>query len=175
MTSNQSVSTPEASPAHNFSAGSSSQFAVLNYLFPGISYLLSAVDGSHGPNTSGYASILVAISAMFIAWGYMRHSISSIVHDHFMSSVRIRTDDEIYIMFILWLSKQEFSTKSRHFLANADVSARSRLKFRFDDEGDEAGACGQGKKTLQYTPAFGSHIFWYKTRMLFLARHQNLQ
>ncbi|KAF4595791.1 putative BCS1 protein precursor [Ophiocordyceps camponoti-floridani] len=164
---------------------SAPQFAILDYLLPGFSSIISAANAFLGIDIGRYLPAIVVVLGGIIAWGHVRDSLWALVEDHLMSSVRIRTDDEIYNYVMLWLSKQRFATSSRHFLANTDINSRSSYMYRYgdsdderdsdddDDDDDKAKDVRGGCKALRYTPAFGTHWFWYGRQPLVFERHQN--
>ncbi|KAK7942878.1 uncharacterized protein PG986_011991 [Apiospora aurea] len=127
-------------------------FVMLDFLFPGFSVLAAAVQNQH-------------------LWEQLEN--------HFMSTVDIRTDDEIYNILMAWVANQTFAQKSRRFVVNTDLSSRSWHLFRWDDEDDEdddavgSNASDKSKKALSYTPSFGSHYFWYRGRLLLFRRSAN--
>lgn len=176
-------------PPFGIPGAPSPQFALLNYFFPGFSILTSAANAYLGTDLNLYLPALLGIFGATVLWSYARDSLWTLVDDYLMSSVRIRTDDEIYNMVMLWLSKQKFSQTSRHFLANTDINSRNRYMYRYNDSDDEDGDEGDEnsdedvgsdavpragqKSTLHYTPAFGTHFFWYKGYPLIFERLQN--
>lgn len=95
-----------------------------------------------------------------------------------MSTVDIRTDDEIYNMLMAWVAQQKFAKGARRFVVNTNLNSRSWYLWRWDDdedegptEGDDSSASdGKKKKALAYTPTFGSHFFWYKGRVCIFRR-----
>jgi mitochondrial chaperone BCS1 len=85
-------------------------------------------------------------------------------------------------MLMAWVADQNFSKKSRRFIANTNLNSRSWYLWRWSDdddedtgdEGDVASANhGKAKKALSYTPSFGSHTFWYNGRLLRFRRSQD--
>lgn len=97
-----------------------------------------------------------------------------------MSTVDIRTDDEIYNILMAWVATQSFAQKSRRFVVNTDLNSRSWYLWRWDDEDDNddddtggGSAAAKSKKNLSYTPSFGSHYFWYRGRVLMFRRSVN--
>ncbi|KAG6008863.1 hypothetical protein E4U21_003674 [Claviceps maximensis] len=165
----------------------SPQFALLNYLFPGYSVIASAANTYIGADINAYMPALIAVIAISVLWTYTRDQFWSVIDDYFMSSVTIRTDDEIYNMVMLWLSRQKFSHNSRHFVANTNVNSRNPYMYMYfggenddqsDDDDDEwdadvnaiTGASSSQKQALHYTPSVGTHFFWHKMRPLTFER-----
>lgn len=185
MDGTQPGSTPSSSsaPANGVSGVPSPQFAILNYFFPGFSIFSSAANAYFETDINTFLPLLLALLGGVVAWNQARESLWNLVDDYLMSSVSIRTDDEVYNMVMLWLSKQGFSRNSRHFLANTDIKSRHHYLYRYgesdnesdddSDDDDRKGAAGRHKKALHYTPAFGTHFFWYKGYPLFFERKKN--
>ncbi|KAG5981194.1 hypothetical protein E4U55_003202 [Claviceps digitariae] len=164
----------------------SPQFALLNYLFPGYSVVMSAANSYMGGDLNAYMPALITVIAISVLWKYAWEKLWGIVNDYFRASVTIRTDDEIYNMVLLWLSRQKFCHDSRHFVANTSVNNRNRGTYMYsyrtdhddDDESDAqinaiTGASSSQKQALYYTPSFGTHSFWYRMRPLTFQRVQN--
>ncbi|KAL7904381.1 BCS1 N terminal domain-containing protein [Trichoderma velutinum] len=159
------------------------QFALLNYFFPGFSMFTSALHTYLGIDLNFYIPLLVAVFGMNFVWSYFSTSAWAWIDEYLMSSFRVRTDDEIYNMLILWVSRQKFSQNSRRFLVNTDLYSRSSYMWsNGDNENDEEDGDEETsldilgpKQVLHYTPSFGSHLFWYKGWPLFFERHQNNQ
>ncbi|KAL5603843.1 hypothetical protein FOVSG1_006593 [Fusarium oxysporum f. sp. vasinfectum] len=153
-----------------------SQFAILDFLFPGFSTFSSLVHAYLGMDLNLYLPLLLVISGVIFAWNYITEYSWSIVRQHLMSSVRIRTDDEIYNIIMAWVANQRFAQGSRRFMVNTNINSRSWFLFRGnddDDNDDGSSSPGSVKKPLQYTPSVGSHFFWYKGYILLFERHEN--
>ncbi|PHH87735.1 hypothetical protein CDD83_8468 [Cordyceps sp. RAO-2017] len=185
----------ESSAGDGGGGAEAASFAVLgNQLLPGFSLFSSAARAHLGVDVNAFLPLVLAVLALTVAWGHARDTLWGLVEDHLMSSVRVRTDDEIYNMVMLWLSRQRFARRSRRFLANTDITSRHRYMYRYgdsdddsddgggsdneaggsDDDGSDNGAgAGGRRKPLHYTPAFGTHLFWYRGWPLLFERHQN--
>ncbi|KOS23030.1 putative mitochondrial chaperone [Escovopsis weberi] len=167
------------------------QFALLNFFFPGFSVFQRVLHTYLGIDLNFYIPLLVAIFGLNFLWNYISGQVWSLVGEYLMSSFRVRTDDEIYNMLMLWISRQRFSQNSRNFLVNTDIYSRSSHVYGPDDSDSEedggsdnesgglAVADGSmiiaGKQNLHFTPSFGSHRFWYKGWPLMFERIQNSQ
>ncbi|KAF4955802.1 hypothetical protein FSARC_11755 [Fusarium sarcochroum] len=150
------------------------QFAILDFLFPGFSTFSSLVHAYLGIDLNLYLPLLLVVSGITFAWQYISDYAWGIVNNHLMSSVRIRTDDEIYNIVMAWVATQRFAQGSRRFMVNTNINSRSWFLFRWDDdENEDDGGSGSTKKPLQYTPSVGSHFFWYKGHVLLFERHEN--
>ncbi|KAI9151924.1 putative mitochondrial chaperone BCS1-B [Paramyrothecium foliicola] len=165
----------------SFPAMASPQFAVLDYLVPGFSVFSSAVQTYLGINLNLYIPLLLIVFSATFAWNYISEVAWGLVETHLMSSVSIRTDDEIYNMIMMWIARQKFAQRSRRFIVNTNINSRSWFLWRsFDEEEDEEGGengdsnnTAKKKKSLQYTPSFGTHFFWYGNYILLFERHEN--
>lgn len=151
-----------------------SQFAILDFIFPGFSTFSSILHAYLGIDLNVYLPLLLIISGVIFVWNYITEYSWNIMRGYLMSSVRIKTDDEIYNIVMAWVANQKFAQGSRRFMVNTNISSRSWFLFRWDDEDDDdEGRGGPSKKPLQYTPSVGSHFFWYKGQMLLFERHEN--
>lgn len=160
--------------------GTSSPSPVLEFVFPGFSAFSSAVHAFTGIDLNVYIPVLILVSSLSLAWSYLTDFVwSHVIETHFMSIVKIRTDDEIYNIMMTWVANQKFAKSSRRFFANVDLKSRHWMLWDWDNDEDEddeeVGSDGSTptSKTLHYTPAFGTHFFWYKGCLLFFERLEN--
>lgn len=148
--------------------------------------IMSAANAYMGADFNSYVPALLGLIAASVAWNYVKDQFWVFFEDYLMSSVTIRTDDEIYNMVMLWLSKQKFAHNSRHFVANTNINSRNRFMYSYnsndsDDEDEDVdshvnaatGLSNNQKQALHYTPSIGTHFFWYKFRPLTFERVQN--
>ncbi|KEY70777.1 hypothetical protein S7711_03272 [Stachybotrys chartarum IBT 7711] len=149
------------------------QFALLDYLVPGFSVFSRAIQAYLGIDLNLYIPIIIVVFGTIFCWAYLSEYIWGTVEKYLMSSVRIRTDDEIYNMMMMWIADQKFSQRSRRFIVNTNLNSRSWLLWSWRDRDDEDGDGDGRKKALRYTPSFGTHYFWYKGRLLLFERHEN--
>ncbi|KAI1662144.1 BCS1 N terminal-domain-containing protein [Daldinia decipiens] len=166
------MATPRVSPPWtNESAGptdapgtsQSPQLAMLDLFFPGFSVLVGAVQNRR---------------ALILVWNYISSYLWEQVESHLLSVVDIRTNDEIYSIFMAWVAKQRFSRSTRRFVVNTNFNSRNWfLWYDYEDEEDEEDideVINAGKKKgLAYTPSFGNHYFWYRGRLLLFRRTEN--
>ncbi|OAQ74115.1 BCS1-like ATPase [Pochonia chlamydosporia 170] len=157
----------------------SPQFALLNFLLPGYSVLMSVAHSYMGTDINAYVPFLIVVAALYVIWMYVWDTLGDFFRDYFTSSVLIPADDEIYNMVMLWVSKQKFAHSSRSFVANTNINSRHHLfTYRYydnesdaeDEDDDEShvdtttGLSNNQKQALHYTPGFnGAHFFWYKS------------
>ncbi|GJN73629.1 BCS1 protein precursor [Purpureocillium lilacinum] len=154
------ASTPSSLP------GETSSLFTLNYLFPGLTGILSPLLTFLGIDLNAYIPFLVAGFGLFFAFDWLRWYYREFVQLYFVTSASIAEDDEAYEMVMLWLSKQAFSRSSRRFRVNKEVSMRLR-NFRYwyrEQLSDGSGSDDDVKEgTLHYTPDFETqHSFKYK-------------
>lgn len=156
------------------------QLALLDFFFPGFSVFAAAVQKYLKIDLNLYIPLVLMAGALMAAWNYISQFLWDSLETHFMSVVDIRTDDEIYNILMAWVSNQRFAQRSRRFVVNTNLSSRSWFLFRWDeDEDEEFEQDGQTsdlkkkKKDLNYTPSFGSHMFFYKRNLLIFRRTAN--
>lgn len=159
------------------------QFALLDLFFPGFSMFATAVQKYLHVDLNLYIPLLLLFGVCTLAWNYFSQYFWESLETHFMSSVDIRTDDEIYNILMAWVANQRFARSARRFVVNTNLNSRSWYLWRWDyDEDDEDGAVDgtgqtaeQKKKALSYTPSFGTHYFWYRGRLLLFKRNSKEQ
>ncbi|GJD00886.1 Mitochondrial chaperone BCS1 [Colletotrichum higginsianum IMI 349063] len=170
---NTSTSTPQPAP----------QLALLDFFFPGFSVFTTAFQRYLGIDLNVYIPLVILCGGATFAWRYFSDYIWEKVEKHLMSTVEVRTDDEIYNILMSWVAAQRFAKNSRRFVVNTNLSSRSWFLWRWDDEEEESddtspvdgspSEFGPKKKPLAYTPSFGSHSFWYRGHLLLFKRSQN--
>lgn len=161
----------------------SPQYAMLDMLIPGFSLFSSTIYAYLGIDLNLYIPLVLVASGLVFSGSYVYQNMYDLINKHLMSSVRIRTDDEIFNMVMGWAAHQSFSKRSRRFIVNTNLNSRNWLLWRlFDDEeddDDEDRWYGPGfhkkknKKMLRYTPSYGTHLFWYRGWPLFFERCEN--
>jgi len=159
------------------------QLALLDFFFPGFSVFTTAFQKYLGIDLNVYIPLVILCGGATFAWRYFSEYLWEKVEKHLMSTVEVRTDDEIYNILMSWVAAQHFAKNSRRFVVNTNLSSRSWFLWRWDDdeeENDDASSTdgspsefGQKKKPLAYTPSFGSHSFWYRGHLLLFKRSQN--
>ena len=153
------------------------QFQLLDTLVPGFSLFSSAIQASLGIDLNLYIPLLLVVCSAAWSWSYIWYYIESAAQSYLMSSVYIRTDDEIFNMVMAWTANQSFSLSARRFIVNTNLNSRSYFLWRMyeDEEDDEGDNAGSGKKvsSLKYTPSYGTRFFWYRGRPLIFGRSEN--
>ncbi|EFQ33488.1 hypothetical protein CGRA01v4_13619 [Colletotrichum graminicola] len=159
------------------------QLALLDFFFPGFSIFTTAFQKYLGIDLNVYIPLVILCGGATFAWRYFSDYLWEKVEKHLMSTVEVRTDDEIYNILMSWVAAQRFAKNSRRFVVNTNLSSRSWFLWRWDDDEEEnddvsstdgsPSEFGQKKKPLAYTPSFGSHSFWYRGHLLLFKRSQN--
>lgn len=157
------------------------QFAMLDMLIPGFSVFSSAIQAYLGIDLNLYIPLLLVACGTTWSWSYIYNYFRDIVEQYLMSTVRIRTDDEIFNMVMSWVAQQRFSRQSRRFIVNTNLNSRAWVLWRlFEEEDDDdmdgyrgPGAHKNNDKKLQYTPSYGTHIFWFRGQPLIFERLEN--
>jgi chaperone BCS1 len=150
------------------------QTAVLDMFIPGFSVFSEAIQRYLHIDLNLYIPMVLVAGSVIFCWSYVSETFWGLIQSYCMSSVDIRTDDELYNYIMAWVAGQNFSKDSRRSIANTNLNSRSWFLFRWDrDEDEDDGEGGVKKKALAYTPTFGSHYFWYRGRLLIFRRNQN--
>ena len=166
---------PSATPAGPESA---QPLAILDFLFPGFSVVADLVQRYLHINLNLYIPLVILVGALVLVWNYSSQYLWDQLENYFMSTVDIRTDDEIYNIIMAWVANQSFAQKSRRFVVNTNLNSRAWHLLRYEDDDDDEDSQGgtaalKSKKNLSYTPSFGSHYFWFRGRFLLFRRSAN--
>ncbi|CRK18719.1 hypothetical protein BN1708_017693, partial [Verticillium longisporum] len=89
--------------------------AILDFFFPGFSILTSACQKYFGIDLNVYIPLIILCGGATFAWQYLSDYVWGLIESHLMSSVDVRTDDEIYKSYARLLYHD--------YLANADNAA----------------------------------------------------
>ena len=157
------------------------QQALLEFLFPGFSIFAGAVQRYLKIDLNLYIPLVLLAGVLALAWNYASNYIWDQLETHLMSTVDIRTDDEIYNIMMAWVAGQKFSQGARRFVVNTNLNSRAWYILRteededeFDEgEDDQTAEVRKRKKAVSYTPSFGSHCFFYRGRLLLFQRTAN--
>jgi len=168
------------------------QTALLSLIFPGSSLYFSAVAKFLNIDINRYLPLLVGLGVVVYFSRYIGRMASDLADNYLMSTADIRIDDEIYNMLMSWVANQQFSKKSRRFVANTNLNSRDFLMWitadRDEEEEDDDGDVDfdensnpvstlkkSKQKKVRYTPSYGIHYFWYKNRLLIFRRGEAAQ
>jgi chaperone BCS1 len=168
--------------------------AVLDAFIPGYSVLSRFLVSYLQIDLSYYLPFLVIAAA---ATASLRYSIQKIIHllgKYFSCRAEIRLDDEIYNYLMFWMAQQPFTKRTTHFVAGTKISSAMRYWDSDNGEGsDDEDICEDDSsdnsdvladfdrywqkvinkdkyRTLRFTPAEGTHYFWYKGHPLAFIR-----
>lgn len=183
------------------SQSSAPSAALLDFFFPGLSVFTGALQRYLHIDLNYYFPLVLLLGGVTFAWNYFSNYLYTQLETHFMSTVEIRYDDEVYNMLMTWVACQPFAQNARRFIVNTMVGSRSwsvwelqyeerrRNAYDSDDEGnddsdsDEDAAVDTSpeglkkkkkqKKALSYTPTFGTYYFWYRGSLLVFRRTQS--
>lgn len=131
-----------------------------------------------------YVMIAFGTLAVFTGMSYVTDMAWEWLSPYIVSTAEIRCDDEIYNYLMYWAAKQSFSSKTTNFVASVKTSSNhawsgeedeDKMEHE-DDSSDEASDQNSNwdkMKTVNYTPAEGRHIFWYRGRPFTFGRYRN--
>ncbi|KAL5348038.1 hypothetical protein ACLOAV_006518 [Pseudogymnoascus australis] len=158
------------------------QLAILDVFFPGFSTVSAGLSKYLQIDISFYLPFIVICGIVIYASNYVSEHLWSSLQHYMMSTADIRIDDEMYNYVMGWVTQQKFSQANRRFIASTNVNSRSWFMWVESrdneregeglDEIDENGIPIERRKhkKLQYTPGLGTHIFWYKGRLMVFRR-----
>ncbi|KFY09837.1 hypothetical protein V491_07945 [Pseudogymnoascus sp. VKM F-3775] len=158
------------------------QLAILDVFFPGFSAVSAGLSKYLQIDISFYLPFIVICGIVIYASNYVSEHLWSTLQHYLMSTADIRIDDEMYNYVMGWVTQQKFSQANRRFIASTNVNSRSWFMWVESrdserdgealDEIDENGIpiARQKHRKLQYTPGLGTHIFWYKGRLMVFRR-----
>ncbi|PKX99301.1 putative BCS1-like ATPase [Aspergillus novofumigatus IBT 16806] len=173
--------------------------AVLDAFIPGYSVLSRFLVSYLQIDLSYYLPFLVMAAAATASLRYSIKRIIRLLGEHFTSTAEIRLDDEIYNYLMFWMAQQPFTKRTTHFVAGTKISSGMRYWDSDNGEGsDDEDMCEDDDdtgndnsdmlanfdrywqkviskdkyRTLRFTPAEGTHYFWYKARPLAFIRER---
>ncbi|KAJ5874872.1 uncharacterized protein N7529_003302 [Penicillium soppii] len=173
---------------------STSDSAMLEALVPGFGFISQMLMSYLNFDINAYFQLFVALTVFSATIRYVFFYVWERFSEFFISTAEIRLDDEIFNYLMYWVSRQPQMKQTNRFVAGVKANA-----YLSDDDSDNEDAddmddfeweeetVGSTKessfdtywakvvsrdkyKTLQFTPAEGSHYFWYKNRPLMLTR-----
>ncbi|KAL5322509.1 hypothetical protein ACEPPN_010482 [Leptodophora sp. 'Broadleaf-Isolate-01'] len=167
------------------------QTALLSLIFPGSSIYFSAIAKFLNIDINRYFPLLVALGVAIYFSRYIGKLASDFADGYLMSTADIRIDDEMYNMLMSWVANQQFSKKSRRFVANTNLNSKDfllwitagreeeeeedDLEVDFDENSNPISTLKKSKqKKVRYTPSYGVHYFWYKNRLLMFRRGEGV-
>ena len=173
------------------STGVNPQMALVDAFFPGFSVLSSALYKYSKIDLNVYFPTILVLGLLVFTSRYVGNWGWDFMEQHLISTADVRIDDEMYNMLMAWVANQAFAKRSRRFVANTNLNSRMWFLWReyndddegkeeeigveFDGDGNAIANTGRGKKDKKvlFTPSFGTHYFWYKSRLLMFRRTQD--
>ncbi|RLM01971.1 hypothetical protein CFD26_108933 [Aspergillus turcosus] len=169
--------------------------AVLDAFIPGYSVLSRLLGSYLQIDLSYYLPFLVMAAAATASLRYSIKRLIRLLGEYFTSTAEIRLDDEIYNYLMFWMAQQPFTKRTTHFVAGTKISSGMRYWDSDNGEGsDDEDVCEDDTdtndmlanfdrywskviskdkyRTLRFTPAEGTHYFWYKGRPLAFIRER---
>lgn len=164
----------------------------LDTLIPGFSLTSRFLKSYLNVDLSYYVPYLIILAGIVAAERYCTSYLRYYFQEYFVSTAEIRLDDEIYNYLMFWMSKQSFARNTLKFVAGTRTNSTEVYEYYSDGEGkdnsddeDDEGDDGDFDrywakvarkdkyKTLRYTPAEGTHFFWYKGRIMAFSRERD--
>lgn len=175
--------------------GTTIDTAVLDAFIPGYSVLSRLLGSYLQIDLSYYLPFLVMAAAATASLRYSTKRLIRLLGEYFTSTAEIRLDDEIYNYLMFWMAQQPFTKRTTHFVAGTKISSGMRYWDSDNGEGsDDEDVCEDDTdtndmlanfdrywakviskdkyRTLRFTPAEGTHYFWYKGRPLAFIRER---
>lgn len=175
---------------------STSDTAMLEALVPGFGFISRFLMSYLNFDITAYFQLMIAFTIFGATFRYIFQVIWAHFSDFFISSAEIRLDDEIFSYLMYWVSRQPQMRRTNRFVAGVKANGYISSDDDSDDEDEDdaediydwetentvttdgnafdtywAKVLSRDKyKTLQFTPAEGSHYFWYKSRPVMLTR-----
>ncbi|RPA89760.1 hypothetical protein L873DRAFT_1720560 [Choiromyces venosus 120613-1] len=154
-----------------------SQFSPLSIMEAFIPSYISPLISYFGLNNAipHILTFLVISTAAATGLTYWYDQIVNVFCRFFMSTVQIRSRDELYEHMMAWVADQEFSTRTRCFVATmafGSLFAEDTGNCE-EEEGQEPDAPyweRTRRAPLQFTPAPGLYFFKYKGKLVMLER-----
>ncbi|KFY34768.1 hypothetical protein V494_06487 [Pseudogymnoascus sp. VKM F-4513 (FW-928)] len=159
------------------------QLAIIDVFFPGFSTVSAGLSKYLQIDISFYLPFIVICGIVIYASNYVSDHLWSGLQHYLMSTADIRIDDEMYNYVMGWVAQQKFSRANRRFIASTNVNSRSWFLWvdareneregENEDEVDENGIpiVKRKHRQVRYTPGLGTHIFWYKSRLMIFRRN----
>ncbi|CAG8314239.1 unnamed protein product [Penicillium salamii] len=174
---------------------STSDTAMLEALVPGFGFISRFLMSYLNFDITAYFQLMIAFTIFGATFRYIFYFIWERFSDFFVSSAEIRLDDEIFSYLMYWVSRQPQMRRTNRFVAGVKANGYISDSDSDEEDGDEmedetswdtgdtttatdnsfdtywAKVVSRDKyKALQFTPAEGSHYFWYKNRPMMLTR-----
>ncbi|KAJ5352791.1 ATPase AAA-type core [Penicillium brevicompactum] len=175
---------------------STSDTAMLEAIVPGFGLISRFLMSYLNFDITAYFQLMIAFTVFGAGFRYVFYFIWERFSDFFISRAEIRLDDEIFNYLMYWVSRQPQMRRANRFVAgiksngyisddeDSDNEDADDTEDLFDLDTGNSVATNENTfdtywakvlsrdkyKTLQFTPAEGSHYFWYKNRPMMLTR-----
>ncbi|PYH90465.1 hypothetical protein BO71DRAFT_402179 [Aspergillus ellipticus CBS 707.79] len=164
--------------------------ALLEAFIPGYSFISRFLISYLKIDLSIYLPYILTAVALAASMRYMITRSRELINEYCVSTAEIRLEDEVYNYLMFWMAQQPSTNKTTQFVASTKITSGARYYDSDDEEtmGDEdeldadgnvvsnfddywAKAVARDKfKRLRFTPAEGTHYFWFKGRLLAFVR-----
>jgi mitochondrial chaperone BCS1 len=166
---------------------STTLMTLLESSIPGLSLATKFFSEYLHVDISQYLGVVLVVIALSAVVNYCADGFWHIWGEYFMSTAEIRNDDEMYNYLMYWISRNELSKRTTHFVAgtrtnssHVDMSEDSDdedYAYDYDDvdlSKEISKQCQRWDrmKTLRFTPSNGTHYFRYKGHWLSFTRSQ---
>ncbi|PLB50965.1 hypothetical protein P170DRAFT_425259 [Aspergillus steynii IBT 23096] len=179
-------------PPSNSTLLTPSDTAILEAFIPGYSFISRILINHLHIDPTRYLPYVLGCVVLLASLKYTSSRIRHLIETHCVSKAEIRLDDEIYSYLMFWLAQQPFTNRTTHFVAGTRTGGSGGRSYydsdsedsdSEDNEYDEHGnvlvsfdaywakAKNRDKyKRLRFTPAEGTHYFWFRRRLLAFMR-----
>ena len=151
---------------------------------PGLGFANSLASTYLQIDLTYYVMIGFGALAVFTGMSYVTEKAWGWVSPYVVSTAEIRCDDEVYNYLMYWATKQNFSSRTTNFVASVRTSSShvwtgEEDEDKMEHENDESDDASDENtnwdkmKTVNFTPAEGRHIFWYRGRPFTFGRYRN--
>ncbi|KAJ9226800.1 hypothetical protein DTO027B5_3195 [Paecilomyces variotii] len=166
--------------------------SMLDVLIPGYSVVSKFLAAYFHIDLSFYLPLIAIFAATVTALQYSISPLVNLFTQHYTSTAEIRLNDEVYNYVMAWIARQSFSDSTRDFVAGTKTGSEMVwTRHDDDDDSNEDGILEDDDvsfdfdeywtrkmsrdkyKPLRFTPADGTHYFWYKGRPLAFRRQKD--
>ncbi|KAE8417746.1 BCS1 N terminal-domain-containing protein [Aspergillus pseudocaelatus] len=169
---------------------SPSDTALLEAFIPGYSFISRFLISYLQIDLSLYLPYILTYIAIAAVLKYSFSKLKGVMETHCIATAEIRLDDEISNYLLYWMAQQPFANRSTRFLAATRISTQSYdydsddedewgEEDEYDEDGnvinnfDEYWAKTRNRdkfKRLRFTPAEGTHYFFFRGQLLAFVR-----
>ncbi|PGH08461.1 hypothetical protein AJ80_07860 [Polytolypa hystricis UAMH7299] len=166
---------------------------LIDTFVPGFSPIFQSIASTFHIDPTKYLPLLILGAGLIALARYFSENVVPYFWEKLTVTAEIHAEDEVYNYLLFWLSQQTFSNSTKSFMASArtDGDYVSRL-YSCDDDADNGDGHDdndsdvlpnetfdeywarsnrrEATKPLSFTPAAGTHYFYYKGRLLTFSR-----